>query len=106
MDKQQLLDFCEKFYGDNLEVMKAKNEDYSGGNNDPFSNFKSVEVLGISPEIGFLTRMMDKMARISSFVVKGELKVKDESVKDTLADLANYSALLAAYIESKNTQEH
>jgi hypothetical protein len=101
MTREQLVDFIEKFYGKNVEILKAKNADYSGGNSDPFGNFKSVEILGISAEEGFLTRMMDKMMRISSFVKKGELQVKDESVKDTLADLANYSALLAAFIESK-----
>jgi hypothetical protein len=40
------------------------------------------------------------MARIASFVKNGELKVKDESVQDTLLDLANYSMLFAAYLKS------
>lgn len=57
--------------------------------------------MGIKTEQGFLTRMMDKMKRISSFVEKGELQVKDESVTDTLRDLANYSCLLAGYIKSQ-----
>ena len=70
--------------------MERKNKDYTGGSDDPFANFKSVEVLGISTEVGFLTRMMDKMKRIASFVHKGELAVKDESVTDTLQDLSNY----------------
>jgi len=60
-----------------------------------------VEILGITTEQGFLTRMMDKMKRIASFAEKGELQVKDESVTDTLRDLANYACLLAGYIESK-----
>lgn len=60
-----------------------------------------MESLGIQTEIGFLTRMMDKMKRISSFVHNGKLQVKDESVTDTLQDLANYSALMAGYIKSK-----
>ena len=45
--------------------------------------------------------MFDKMKRISSFVHQGELQVKDESVKDTLQDLANYCCLMAGYIESQ-----
>lgn len=101
MSTEQLIEFVQNFYGGNVEIMKKKNADYSGAIADPFGNFKSVETLGISVENGFLTRMMDKMMRISSFVKKGELQVKDESVKDTLADLANYAALFAAYIESQ-----
>lgn len=46
--------------------------------------------------------MMDKMKRIASFAEKGELQVKDESVTDTLKDLANYSCLLAGYLKSKS----
>ena len=93
--------FSEKFFNECIEISKKKNADYTGVNDNPFANFKSVESLGIKTEHGFLTRMMDKMARIGSFVSKGELQVKDESVKDTLRDLANYACLLAGYIESK-----
>lgn len=101
MTHAELIEFASMFYSKNVEIMKAKNTDYSGGNSDPFGNFKAVEMLGIKPEVGFITRMMDKMMRISSFVIKGDLKVKDESVKDSLADLANYAVLLAAFLESK-----
>lgn len=101
MNKQQYFEFAEQFFKDCLEISRKKNADYTGGSDDPFSNFSSVEVLGISTEQGFLTRMMDKMKRIASFVEKGELQVKDEGVLDTLNDLANYSALFAGYIKSK-----
>jgi hypothetical protein len=47
--------------------------------------------------------MMDKISRIASFIKKGTLEVKDESVKDTLMDLANYCILFAGYLESKKT---
>ncbi len=84
------------------EVTKAKNSDYTGDTTDPFKNFKQVEIMGIcSAEQGFLTRMTDKMMRISSFVKKGELQVKDESVIDTLQDLAVYSILMLCYIKEK-----
>ena len=49
--------------------------------------------------------MMDKMMRINSFVQKGVLEVKDESVDDTLSDLSNYSVLLAGYIKSKRDSQ-
>ena len=87
-----------------IEITARKNADYTGGSadNDAFANFRQVERLGIcSTEVGFLTRMTDKMSRINSFVKKGELKVKDESVEDTLLDLANYCLLMLGYIRSK-----
>lgn len=102
MTKQDYFLFSEKFFGDCIEISRKKNADYTGGASDPFSNFRSVEVLGIPAEVGFLTRMMDKMKRVASFVEKGELQVKDESVTDTLKDPANYSCLLAGLIKANN----
>jgi len=101
MTKQQYFEFAARFFEACQTISKAKNADYTGGAADPFANFKAVEILGVSTEQGFLTRMMDKMKRIASFAEKGELQVKDESVTDTLRDLANYACLLAGYIESK-----
>lgn len=105
MTKEEYLNFAEEFYADCVRINISKNTDYTGGSTDPFSNFKSVEVLGIKAGIGFLTRIMDKMKRISSFVENGELLVKDESVEDTLKDLANYSCLLSGYIKSIKQKE-
>lgn len=104
MTKQEYFEFSEDFFNDCVNISRKKNSDYTGGSEDPFANFKAVETLGISTEVGFLTRMMDKMKRISSFVEQGQLQVKDESVTDTLQDLANYSCLLAGYIKSKSTK--
>jgi hypothetical protein len=84
-----------------VSITRSKNHDY-GGDSDPFSNFTCVERLGIcSTEQGFLTRMMDKMARITTFTRQGKLLVKDESVEDTLLDLANYCILMAGYLKSR-----
>lgn len=105
MTKSEYFEFSEKFFQECIDISKKKNADYTGGNTDPFANFKAVEILGISTEQGFLTRMMDKMKRISSFAENGQLLVEDESVLDTLQDLANYSCLLAGYIKSKECVE-
>ena len=103
MNKEEFFKYHREFTNKILEVSKAKNADYTGVTDDPFANFKRVEALGIcSTEQGFLTRMSDKLARLSSFWQKGELQVKDESVTDTLMDLCNYTILMAAYLESKN----
>lgn len=105
MTKQEYFDFAKNFFDKCIEISEKKNADYTGKNNDPFSNFSSVETLGITTEQGFLTRMMDKMKRVASFVENGTLQVKDESVTDTLLDLANYACLFAGYLESKKNKD-
>lgn len=104
MTRQEFLQFhkeaCEKL----MKITSAKNADYTNGSvkDDAFANFKQVEALSIcSVEAGFLARMTDKLSRINSYIKKGELKVKDEGIEDTLLDLANYSILLAGYLKSK-----
>ena len=99
---QRYMDFHAEICERMKAITKAKNADYTGEGDDPFANFKIVELNGItSTERGFLVRMSDKMARITSFVQKGTLEVKDESVQDTLMDLANYCILMMGYINSK-----
>jgi hypothetical protein len=94
--------FQEDTFKNMLEITKRKNADYAGNGGDAFNNFTRVEVLGIaSTEQGFLTRMNDKFSRIISFMQNGELQVKDESVDDTLLDLANYCLLMAGYLKAK-----
>lgn len=104
MTSEQLIKLAEDFYGKSIELMKSKNADYSGQSQDALSNFKDIETLHIPAEVGFLTRMFDKFKRIASFVKNGELKVKDESVIDTLRDLANYACLMAAYLEAQKEE--
>jgi hypothetical protein len=82
------------------EITAKKNHDYSKST-DPFANFKTIESYGFSTEVGFVTRMSDKLSRIANYVAQGELKVKEESVEDTLLDLANYCLLMAGYLKSK-----
>ena len=97
-------EYCEKMKA----ISRNKNTDYTSGAalDDAFANLRQVEQLGIcSTEVGFLARMTDKMSRLNSFVKRGVLSVKDESIEDTLLDLANYSMLMAAYIKSKKQSE-
>lgn len=103
MTKKQYLQFHRDFCNKMVEVTKRKNADYTGDTDNPFKNFELVERLEItSTEIGLLTRMTDKMARLISFQQMGKLEVLDESIEDTLLDLANYSALMAGILKSKS----
>lgn len=106
MTKKEYMKFHEAACLKMIEITKAKNSDYTGRGDDPFANFRRCEQLDIcSAEQGFMTRMTDKLARINSFCQKGTLQVKDESVTDTLLDLANYSILMAGFIKSKQTKK-
>jgi hypothetical protein len=83
-------------------ITEAKNSDYTGDTSDPFKNFKAVEMLGVTTvEVGFFTRMTDKMMRLGGFIKNGTLKVADEKIEDTLMDLAVYSILMICYLRSK-----
>jgi hypothetical protein len=90
--------FCDKMH----ETVIKKNHDYAAFSESAFANFEIVEKCGIATtEQGFLTRMMDKISRINSFMKQGVCLVTDEKITDSLQDLANYSVLLSAYITTK-----
>ena len=85
-------------------LMTRKNHDYTSGSGDPFANFRGSSYLGIAPILGVMLRMQDKMMRIRTFAEKGELKVKDEGVKDALIDLINYTVLMYGLVEEGKPQ--
>ena len=99
MTRAELLAFHMRCCIEMQGIIARKNADYAGGGN-PFKNFELVNDLGIcSTAEGILVRMCDKVSRISN-LINTDAQVKDESIKDTLLDLANYSLILAAYLES------
>lgn len=74
------------------DTYEAKNADYG----DSFS--KSIEKHG--PVAG-IVRMSDKFNRLENLLLnQGTAKVNDESVIDTLTDLANYAIMLRIEIEN------
>jgi len=96
-------DFIERMgalYAENLEIARRKNADYSN-TNDPFQNFRVSEALGIPAEKAIIVRMSDKLMRIANLIGR-ERQVADETIGDTLSDLANYSMILRMYLEQKN----
>jgi DNA primase large subunit len=75
------------------DLYRRKNSDYG----DSFK--KTHEEYGI---IAFLVRAQDKINRLNSIrKKKGEVLVKDESVIDTLRDLANYSIMTIIEIKEE-----
>lgn len=87
------------FFNDIVEEMKEiherKNADYGNNFHKRFEKW------------GFLTallRLSDKMERLENIYEKGEIQVKDESVYDTLIDLANYAVMTAVELRNTNTK--
>jgi isopropylmalate/homocitrate/citramalate synthase len=73
-----------------LEVFKRKNHDY--GNSFEIS----LDKFGI---IAAVVRLGDKMNRIESLSTKKQ-QVNDESIKDTLQDMANYAIMTIMWLNN------
>jgi len=69
-----------------LDVFVCKNTDYG----DAFETYGFI---------GVLVRIGDKIHRIQNIMRNGMALVKDESVRDTLLDLHNYSAIALMLVE-------
>ena len=83
-------------YTDNLAVtLENKNEAYG----DSFT--KSVDKYGLSV-IG--VRLSDKYNRIEHLITHNELKENDESLEDTLLDMAGYSILGLKYLKEHENE--
>jgi len=96
-----LIENYEKYQTTMNDILKRKNADYAGPKGE-YNNFEYCEKLGIcTTEEGLVVRISDKMTRICN-LLKADAQVKDESIKDTLLDMANYAMILASYIEDKN----
>lgn len=104
MTRTQLLELHTELTTAAKSLMERKNADY-GANADPFANFRMSSLLHLQPELGVLLRMQDKMARLVSFIEKGELKVKEEGWKDSITDVINYSVLLCGLLIEKTGGE-
>lgn len=73
------------------EITDEMNALYERKNHDYGNSFsETYRKLGI---VSAATRMLDKMNRIVSLVTKEQQKVNDESLRDTLIDLANYAVM-------------
>jgi hypothetical protein len=67
-----------------LDLYKRKNSDYG----DSFE--RTHKDFGI---VAFIVRAQDKLNRINTIRKKDRIEVMDESIADTLLDLANYSIM-------------
>ncbi len=73
-----------------------KQRDY-GTDADPFANIRGSAEWGIEPWLGALLRAGDKVKRLKTFAQKRSLA--NESVRDSLLDLAAYSLIALILME-------
>ena len=102
--REILFDLQDEMFAKCKEVIRVKNSDYANGD-DPYINFRSSEIFGVSPVTGIMLRAMDKFQRVATFDKNGKLSVKDESVLDALLDILNYVILIAGYINDKQQDQ-
>ena len=76
-----------------LELFKKKNADYG----DAFANYGVV---------GVLVRMGDKISRLQSITTKCVSLVNTESLRDTLIDLHNYSAMAIMLLDQDKKENN
>lgn len=93
--REQYIAEFKKLTDEMVALTTRKNADYAG-ESDPYANFREFGTLG------FLVRMSDKWQRIKTLTESGKTaSVKDETVEDTLLDLATYSLLLLTWLRSE-----
>lgn len=89
----------ESIVSEMVQIHHKKNHDYAGG--DYLSDLIASRRMGLLPWKNALLRMQQKMSRMESFCKQNEFEVKDESVEDTLKDMAVYSILCLILYRNK-----
>lgn len=77
-----------KVQAEGLELFKKKNQDYG----DAFATYGTI---------GVLVRMSDKIFRLQSITKSSLTLVNSESIRDTLIDLHNYSAMAIMLLDEE-----
>lgn len=88
-----------KVLNEMLEMHCRKGADYGTGE-DIFANIRASEEFGIEGWKSSILRANDKMSRLKAFFINGNLK--NESVEDSLLDLANYAVIALCLYREKN----
>ena len=98
-DKQKQI--FDAFVSKQWEIMDKKAADYA--NDDRLSNFKRVgSMCGTSPEVAIMHLIATKVARLTE-LFSGKTP-NNESVEDSILDLANYTILLQMAREESKPQ--
>jgi len=93
--QKQFLEITEQM----KNIMFAKGNDYA--NEDRLSNFKLAgNISGLTPELNCLSLIATKVARLG-VLLNNNKTPNNESIHDSLLDLANYTILLTMILKDK-----
>jgi hypothetical protein len=93
--RPKLAESVERF----TEITNNMAKTYAAKNHDYGNSFEqSLDKFGL---VASVVRLGDKMNRIES-LTKKEAQVKDESIKDTLLDMANYAIMTVMWMDKKS----
>lgn len=92
LNRSRYLKIHKAITGRAFEIAGNKSHDY-GSCKDVLSNFRSYESFGISARQGLMSRIVDKVSRLSNHANGLEFQVTEETVRDTVLDLVNYAVL-------------
>ncbi|MEP7198032.1 MAG: hypothetical protein ABI851_16050 [Saprospiraceae bacterium] len=82
------------------EVLFKKGNDYA--NQDRLSNFKLAgTICGMTPELNCLNLIATKVARLGVLLQDIGIQPNNESITDSILDLANYAVLLDMIVSEK-----
>lgn len=109
---QEVLEYRKRLNDDAVALIEKKGHDYArayqenGG--DTLFNLRVAEILKIVPtaESGVLVRLSDKFMRLVSLMAPGvEASVSDESLRDTVMDIHNYSSYALQLWEERKAKK-
>lgn len=79
-----------------LDIYERKNHDYGDSFNQSLDNFGTI---------ASVVRLSDKFNRLVSLTKKNDPQV-EESIEDTLLDMANYCIMTVMYLRTWDTEQH
>ena len=93
MTKEEQQIFFDMYINKMRDVLLNKGDDYA--NADRLSNFKMAgQIAGGNAQLNCLNLIATKVARLG-VLLNSNKKPKNESINDSIMDLANYALLLA-----------
>jgi len=99
MNQTQQESHFNEIIGKMRSIMLSKGNDYA--NEDRLSNFKLAgSICGLAPEQNCLSLIATKVARLG-VLLKSNKEANNESIEDSLVDMANYTLLLIMLLKDE-----
>lgn len=95
-------DDYDRLFAKIVDLHTKKNAGYAGLRTaDPWANFRMSEWFHVSPFVGCLIRMSDKLIRLKNLYEDPKADQVGENIQDTLYDLAIYSVIAICLLKEE-----